>query len=266
MEDSKLFPIGKDVYDVDAAPVVAKGVSLSTQELEQALEARVCGLLWDDAGHEELDELLSSVTTTAFEEDRLREVLSQEFEPEDWRVGEALAEAYLVDHKDCQFPWPGGRDLKNPSASAAGTDLVGFQAMGTGYRFAFGEVKTSWQEQWPPSVVTSRHGLSNQIEALRDDTSLKHSLLRYLGWHANGKDWKPAFLSAAQRYLSDPSDVSLFGILVRDVEVKDLDLRSRAKALAASCPASTSIDLRAFYLPAGVIPSLPAMAAKARGV
>ena len=63
---------------------------------------------------------------SCFASDNLRSALSAKHPVFDWQVGEAMAEAYLVDHRQCEFPWPSGRDLRNPEASPAGADLVGF--------------------------------------------------------------------------------------------------------------------------------------------
>lgn len=55
------------------------------------------------------------------------------------------------------------------------------------------------------------------------------------------------------RYLGNPSDVQLYGVLVRDVEPHqdDLHLRARVDDLGAECPEGTSIELFALYLPRG---------------
>ena len=259
---------GAEAYCVDCMPVSAKGVRLTSDELDSSLAGRAGNILWDDAGRTELSGLLSGLATTSFEADGIRRVLDRTITPENWRVGEALAEAFLVDHRNCTFPWPAGRDLKTPTASPAGTDLVGFRVVdgsSEAYRFAFGEVKTSDQEQWPPSVMFGRHGMVGQIEALRDSTETKDDLVRYLGHHAKSALWQGHYVSATKRYLNDPQDVSLFGILVRDVGDKPDDLSGRAKSLAQGCPPSTSIELRAIYLPSKCICSLATRATGLRG-
>lgn len=255
-------PKGQEVYTIPAAaPVVAGGVVLSDAELGEALKGPVASILRDDEGNAQLEVLLAGLVTTEFEQERLRAALDATPDPEDWRVGEALAEAYLSEHRQCEFPWHGGRDLKNPKASAAGTDLVGFQhEPNQGPRFAFGEVKTSYEEKYPPQVVTSRHGLSEQVELLRDSCETKNHLLTYLAHKARTTDWEDTFKGAARRYFTDPTDVCLFGVLVRDVVPSELDLRARAKALAKNCPSATVIELRAVYLPSKCIPSLASRA------
>jgi hypothetical protein len=94
----------------------------SQVELDGALEQRLPPLLRDDVGKKNVEEFLSGLANTAFETNRLAAALNLVTPVKDWQVGESLAEAYLVDHKDCEFPWPTGRDLRNPKASPAGAD------------------------------------------------------------------------------------------------------------------------------------------------
>lgn len=259
--------VGIELYVADVPPVKARGVSYTDEELDAALHGSVLAILWDDPGTADLAPILTSLLATGFSDKSVKRVLSRRSSPENWRVGEALAEAFLVEHRDCEFPWPSGRDLKNPAASPAGTDLVGFQKTTVEtnhHRFAFGEVKTSEEKKWPPGVMNSRHGLHKQLEDLRNSADVKDSLVKYLGHHANGSAWLSHYLSAAKRYLTNQSDVSLFGVLVRDVEAKPEDLAKSAGSLAAGCPAETSIELCAMYLPEKSIGTLAERAMTAR--
>lgn len=250
---------GTECYNADATPITARGVTYNGAELDEALGSSVASILWDDAGVIDLNVILSSVVTTDFSEGSVRRILSSQPTPENWRIGEGLAEAFLIEHRNCEFPWPSGRDLRNPRSSPAGTDLVGFQKFYGAVkncRFAFGEVKTSGQEAWPPAVVDGRHGLVKQIEGLRDTTDVKDNLVKYLGHHAQGSDWLSSYQDAARRYLANPNDISLFGVLIRDVEPKADDLSKRASDLASRCPSETSIELRAMYFPSNTIDTL----------
>jgi hypothetical protein len=249
--------IGQKAYSAGKPPVKAEGFLFSQTELDAALEHRLPPLLRDDIGKKKLEELIGVLATTDFATDRLAAALNVIPSIRDWQIGESLAEAYLIDHKACEFPWPTGRDLRNPNASAAGADLVGFQLHGKSRRFAFGEVKTSEEERWPPQVVTSRHGLTKQLEVLRDSDQTKdHLVLIYLGHRAFSSDWEIGYRQAVKRYLNNTSDIAIFGFLVRDVVPKAEDLQSRAKALAKGCPNETSIELHALYLPPKSIGSL----------
>ena len=249
--------VGKKLYSTGSSPVKAEGVLFSQAELDSALNDRLPPLLRDDAGKKKVEDFVGGLATTAFASDRLAAALKVVHPVKDWQVGESLAEAYLIDHRDCEFPWPVGRDLRNPNASPAGADLVGFQVSGKTRRFAFSEVKTSEEEKWPPQVVTGRHGLAKQLELLRDsDETKNHLAILYLGHRASKSTWEKNYREAVTRYLNNSSDVSLFGFLIRDVAANGADLQSRAKSLAKGCPQDTSIELTALYLPAKSIGSL----------
>jgi hypothetical protein len=102
-----------------------------------------------------------------------------------------------------------------------------------------------------------RHGLKQQLEALRDDPAVKDALVKYLGLHSYGRPWLPHFRHAAARYIQDRTDVAIFGVLVRDVPPHNLDCSGRAARLAHGCPPLCAIQLLALYLPAGSIETLP---------
>jgi hypothetical protein len=56
--------------------------------------------------------------------------------------------------------------------------------------------------------------------------------------------------------LNDPSEVRIFGILIRDVAPHQDDLKARVTALGLNCPGSTVIELLGIYLPQGRIATL----------
>lgn len=249
---------GTQVYAANQPPVVAGGYSFTDTELDATLAEDVSPVIHDDTGAAELDALLTGVATTEFANEALGEVLRSTRDVEPWRVGEALAECYLVEHRRCEFPWPGGRDLKNPESSPAGTDLVGFQTHAeTSVRFSFAEVKTSNQNEYPPSLMYGRHGLKHQLEDLRDSPAVKDALVKYIGLHAHGRPWAGRYREAASRYIHDRCDVAIFGVLVRDVQPNSLDCSGRANRLAQQCPPLCVIELLALYLPADSISTLP---------
>jgi hypothetical protein len=168
---------------------------------------------------------------------------------EDWRVGEAIAEAYLTDHRSCEFPWPDGRDERKGGSSLPGADLVGFGIDRDGDCFAFGEVKTSREGRYPPGTMHGRTGLKRQLEDLRDSDAIRDDLVRYLAHRAGSASWRARFQRAVHRYLGNPSDVQLYGVLVRDVEPHEDDLRRRVDEFGAGCPKGMCIELLALYLP-----------------
>lgn len=244
-------------YNIDTPPIIAHGLSYDDQQVDNILSESVKGILQDTVGNDELQELLGSLVSTEFEQEGLRQIFIDDTIPNNWRVGEAIAEAFVADKGDCVFPWPTGRDLKNPNASPAGCDLTGFQPVDDEelpFRFVFGEVKTSEHNSSPPSVMTS---LGTQLHGLRDDRKVKNALCKYLGHHAARADWEHMYKSAAKRYLcSDTTDVAVYGVLVRDIVPNASDISGRARALAANCPQKTDIEMYALYLPLNTISTL----------
>jgi hypothetical protein len=143
----------KEVYCVDHLTVKARGILYTMEEITTTLATRVADVYWDAPGRQNISEVLSQVVTTSFQTDTLQAILNYNPDDDDWRIGEAMAEAYLTDYRNCEFPWPGWRDMKNPHSSLPGTDLVGFHHVDRNPCFAFAEVKTSQEKVWPPSVV-----------------------------------------------------------------------------------------------------------------
>jgi hypothetical protein len=268
MEGIIVIAAGTECYNVNCDPVVAGGFTYDDEELATALNGPVSQLIRDDKGRQDIEDLLLTVVDTEFKADALEEMLIEERVPEDWRVGEAVAEAYLTDHRRCIFPWPTGRDQKDPNASMPGTDLVGFQETEheqLPIRFAFGEVKTSGDGNYPPSVMYGRHGLKQQLEDLRDSKATRRALVLYLGHHAMNAPWGSEYRTATSRYLANAADVSLFGVMIRDVNPDERDLRARAQGLANGCPTTTSIELIAIYLPSDSIDGIGHRVHLARG-
>lgn len=259
------MPTASLEYSLDIDNVTAQGVSFTSDQLEIILSGPVKDILLDATGKQELEELLAGLATTDFMNEELQRVLEEEHVFEDWLVGEAIAEAFTIDIAQCCYPWPTSRDLKNPNASPAGCDLTGFklidQQADQPYCFSFGEVKTSYDRNAPPSVMTS---LGQQLFDLRDNSLVKNSLVKYLGRHANGKSWEDKFKSAATRYLQSKGvDIAIYGLLVRDTQPRQEDIAGRAQALGDDAPQLTSISLYAIYLPQQNIQKLPELAVNA---
>lgn len=241
--------IGDIVYDLGEPPCSGVGLRWSDEELDAALNHRVAAVLFDDEGRTNMEVILAGLAETEFEQDRLRRLLEEPDQVEDWRVGEAIAETYLTDHRSCSFPWPDGRDERKRGSSLPGADLVGFGIDDRGDCFVFGEVKTSSERGYPPGAMYGRTGLKQQLEDLRDDEVIRDDLVKYLCHRAGLAPWKTRFEQAAGRYLQNSSDIQLYGCLIRDVAPHRDDLRLRVGDLGASCPEGTRIELLALYLP-----------------
>lgn len=250
------LPVGIVRYTLGVTPVTGCGLSWTMDELDTALEGSVAEVVFDDVGTADLTALLESMPDTEFDPSEVKRILSDRRAPENWRVGESLAEAYLVHHRACNFPWPDSRDERKSGSSLPGADLVGFQQDGKTNRFAFGEVKTSSEATYPPGAMHGRTGLKQQIEDLRDEVSIRDDLVKYLGHRVRDAVWKEQFISAFKRYSANNADVQLFGILVRDVPPHEDDLRIRVSKLGTDCPVATSVELLAVYLPDGSIDTL----------
>ncbi len=241
--------VGEAVYKIGADPCSGAGIRWSDDELTSALKGQVAAVLFDDEGKANIEAILGASAETDFARDGLRRVLQDPDEIEDWRVGEAIAETYLTEHRSCSFPWPDGRDERKSGSSLPGADLVGFGIDDEGDCLAFGEVKTSGDRNYPPRAMYGRTGLKRQLEDLRDDKAIRDDLLRYLGHRGGSAPWRARFERAGGRYLRNSSDILLYGFLVRDVDPHQDDLRARVSSLAAGCPEDTRIELLALYLP-----------------
>ena len=149
---------------MELPPVRELGWSGTDEELDAALSGPVATVLFDDEGKANIESILTDLVETDFEQDGLRRILSVPDAIEDWRVGEAIAETYLQDHRDCCFPWPDGRDERKSGSSLPGADLVGFGRDEDGDCLAFGEVKTSSEAEYPPGAMYGRTGLKKQLE------------------------------------------------------------------------------------------------------
>ena len=240
---------GTLVYSIDGDPCSGTGLQWSDEEVNVAMDERVAAVLFDDEGKANIEQILAGLAETNFAQDQLRRVLADPDEIEDWRVGEAIAETYLTDHRSCSFPWPDGRDERKSGSCLPGADLVGFGIDEDGDCLVFGEVKTSSDRRYPPGTMYGRTGLKQQLEDLRDSESIRDDLLKYLGHRAAAAPWRARFVRAGLRYLQNRSDIQLYGFLVRDVEPHQDDLRARVSGLAAGCPEETRVELLALYLP-----------------
>jgi len=238
---------GQTVYSEESPPCTGLGLTWSNEELDAALDGPVATVLFDTEGQTDIKDFLAGIVDTEFKQDELRRVLTVTENIEDWRVGEAIAKTWLTDHRDCLFPWPDGRDKRKRSASLPGADLVGLHADTEGNCLAFGEVKTTSESKYPPRAMYGHAGLTQQLEDLRDSTTTRDNLFKYLGHRANGTAWMARFQQAAKRYLSNRSDV-----------------RASIRKVGLNCPEGMTIEFLALYLPTGRISGIGDAAKAAR--
>ncbi len=257
--------VGEIAYNHDTSSCSGVGLVWTADDLSEALSGPVATVLLDDEGTAEVEEILAALAETEFEKDGLAAILSVPAQVENWRVGEAIGETYLTDHRSCTFPWPDGRDERKRGSSLPGADLVGFCVDDKGDYFAFGEAKTSSDANHPPTAMYGRTGLKKQLEDLRDRADIRDHLVKYLCHRAKFADWRPRFEEASKRYLRNKSDVGLYGLLIRDVEPHSNDVVARVKSLGQNCPDGTRIELLALYLPQSSIVGLGEMTLSTRG-
>lgn len=242
-------------YTLGKEPCTGTGITWTSDELDDALASSVTSILADDAGLALIKEALMPLSETGFVAERVSERVTKGVK--NWRVGEAIAEAYLTDRRECVFPWPMRRDARRQGVSLPGADLVGFAMEGKGYRLVFGEVKTSSQMRYPPGVMNGESGLRQQIKDLRDDVDLRDGLIEYLTFRSPYAPWRGCFIQAVGRYLNNGrNDVRLYGVLIRDVSPDDRDLKNSVSRLINDCPAKMNITFIAIYLPEGRVKNL----------
>ncbi len=162
--------------------------------------------------------------------------------------GEVFASLFLNSQYGMDFPWPAFWDRKTPEASLSGSDLVGIARDREGALFVVGQVKASSEDRCPPTVVSNRrHGLVAQLHCLRRDSQAINSHLKWLLTRAAGAAWEQDFLHALQRVSTEPLDVMLVGVLVRDTTPSDLDLKRAHDSFAENKGAR--VFLFGCYLP-----------------
>lgn len=206
--------------------------------------------LVDDENRKACIEDLTALATTGMESNTIENLLASEPDPQAWEVGEALAECLLRDIHNVQWPWNNERDKRTPKASLPGADLVGFLIEGDNVRLLLGEVKTSKQTKSPPQVMIGRTGMTHQLDKLATNISIHFALIKWLKPRCTDSKFEDLYEKAAKQYIStNGQKIVLWGLLMRDTEPNELDLRNRGLALGDKVKAPTRVELTAWYLP-----------------
>ena len=167
-----------------------------------------------------------------------------------WGASEALAEAYLEAKEGVVFPWNTRRDLRNSYASLQGPDIVGIVGEGPEACFAFGEVKSSSQQQFPPQVINN---LRLQLEKLVIEPKTYGQLIKWLYARVYETPHRERFENAATRFFnSGNKNFVLYGLLIRDTRAEPRDLSVMGNKLLNSLSPPTRCQLTALYLPWGL--------------
>jgi hypothetical protein len=195
---------------------------------------------------------LRALATTGMEIEFVESLLRSVPDHKGWEVGEALAECVISQDEDREivWPWNTARDRRTPRASLPGADLVGFCRQGDVVLLLFGEVKTSSDAGTPPNVMYGGSGMTWQLEENATRLDIQHVLLKWLRTRCISKEHIELYRAAVQRYLaSQGKEILLIGILLRDTQPDERDVKSRATALVKKLPAPTQIEIVAWYLP-----------------
>jgi len=114
-----------------------------------------------------------------------------------------------------------------------------------GEGFAFGEVKTSAEQKYPPQVTSKKDdGLNTQLKKLCHDYDRRRILVQYLFNRVKGTtEYKEACIA----YLKDNKNFYVFGVLVRNVEPHIKDWNYLKKHLEVH--EQNRVSLLALYLP-----------------
>ena len=241
--------VGNRIYSYGSVDNSAFGTVWTDEDLDAALSDRLGAALSDSDRTSEVESTLSGLAETEFQATGVRRILASSEQLKNWQVGETFSIVYLEDHHRCEFPWPTGRDSRKDGSSLPGADLVGFTSDAHGCCYAFGETKTSSEMTYPPRVIHGDDGLISQLKALRDNQSIRDGLVRYLLFKASSSSWHSRYQAAAKRYISDSTDVTIYGVLIRDVEPNPKDLHGPHQTLGKETPARTRLRLIAIYLP-----------------
>lgn len=179
---------------------------------------------------------------------------NKEIECQQFRVGEAYTEIILEQEFSCRFHWNENRDSRNPKGNKTGADLIGFIEVEGQVLFLFGEVKTSSEvANRPPQVMTSADGIERQLRDLYNDRAKRLVLISYLKnkmrHYPAGHQFRSDFDSSHRAYYSGLGDYQLIGVLVRDVEPDERDLRASYQRLQGQILTPKGIKLLALYVP-----------------
>ena len=243
------------VYEDQDRQVSWRGVKMTDcDEFDTFLTKNVASRLYDEEENTGFEMCLRDVSNTGFVHKNLDVALAADTEESNgWVVGEAIAEAFLTHKHGIVWPWNMKRDKRNPKASLAGADLIGFRVEGVRVQFAFGEAKSSSESRQPPRVMRGSDGMTNQIENLSKDSSLIWTLIRWLFSRCKTTFHKELFNSALKSFTdSGLKTISLYGVLIRDTQPNEKDLKNSGRKLAEVIEPFTTCYLFAVYIPCAI--------------
>ena len=106
--------------------------------------------------------------------------------------------------------------------------------------------------------MSGRSGMTHQIDNLANNLSLICQLLKWLLPRCKGTEHEASFNTAISMFLASGNKaIALFGVLIRDTQANELDLKARGQTLAGTLQNPTTCQLIAIYLPCAIA-DLPA--------
>ena len=225
------------------------------QGFDEYLSTCVRENFYDIEGTESLIKEFSDINLTGFEKELLVDIFSTSPPVNNWKIGESLAECYLKDFEKVRFYYSSSRDAKNPKANLQGADLVGFIDIDEETTiFLFGEVKTSGDKNSPPQVMYNETGMIEQLRNIKNQPELRKSIIKWLGFKVkdlpDDSPFKGDYEKALNVYIKEGTDkYFLFGVLIRDTEPKETDLKSRYEFLKEELSCGIQLKLLALYIP-----------------
>ena len=191
-----------------------------------------------------------AIDMTGFDSENLKAVFDTMPKASNFRIGELVAEKIVGSRYSAKFTYNSDRDLKNPNSNNTGADLVGFIEMEDGaVNFLFGEVKTSEEHTNPPGVMYGSTGMIDQLVELGTNSDKLKSLVKWIFIKCSSdKDVlvKKYITEAMQHYLKD-SSIQLIGVLVRDTNPNEMDLKNRYIDLKKRINGQHNVQLLAVY-------------------
>ena len=116
--------------------------------------------------------------------------------------------------------------------------------------FLFGEVKTSEEHTNPPGVMYGSTGMIDQLVELGTNSDKLKSLVKWIFIKCNSdKDLlvQKYIREAMQHYVKDRSSIQLIGVLVRDTNPNEMDLKNRYIDLKKRINGQHNVQLLAVY-------------------
>ena len=251
-----------EIYsEIDSQKRGYYGLSINEIEFKNHL-ANIRDVLLDleerEVQTKELRELKAKIEESGFTANEqllidIQALNSDEVSVDSFRMGEAYAEVILKEHFSCRFYWNELRDTRNPKGNKPGADLVGFIEIDGDVLFLFGEVKTSSEERYPPQVMRDDNGMEKQLKDLYEDPEKRRFLISYLSnkvrFFPHSHPFRQDLEAGLLNYYSVDEKYQLVGVLIRDIEPDERDLKNSYIRLNEAIQSHIGLKLVALYIP-----------------